>query len=189
MSLTSYQKTLVTIDVVGPCLSTLMFIFLRYSGRISHSLWLTYLFGIGIGCIWEIPFGLAGDSFLVSSFDNPLGFGVHILHAFWDSLIFLFGMYFIHIRNDNKYCGLAQLGMLIVYGLLQEFLVELAFDNHYWYYKTDNKHNPVVFTINGTGHTSVPYLIWIMFPILYLAGVFSIIDTYGPLKKNGRREI
>ena len=66
MSLTSYQKTLVTIDAVGPCLSTLMFVFLRYSGRISHSLWLTYLFGIGIGCIWEIPFGLAGDSFLVS---------------------------------------------------------------------------------------------------------------------------
>ena len=28
-----------------------------------------------------------------------------------------------------------------------------------------------------------------MFPILYLAGVFSIIDIYGPLKKNGRREI
>ena len=98
-------------------------------------------------------------------------------------------MHYIIIRNDNKYCGLAQLGMLIVYGLLQEFLLELAFNNHYWYYKTDNKHNPVVFTINGTGYTSVPYLIWIMFPILYLAGVFSIIDTYGPLKKNGRREI
>ena len=97
MSLTSYQKTLVTIDVLGPCLSTLLFVFLRYSGRISHSLWLTYLLGIGIGCLWEIPFGLAGDSFLVASFDNPLGFGVHILHAFWDSLIFLFGMYFIHI--------------------------------------------------------------------------------------------
>ena len=60
---------------------------------------------------------------------------------------------------------------------------------HYWYYKTDNRHNPVVFTINGTGYTCVPYLVWIMFPILYLAGVFSIIDTYGPLRKDGRREI
>jgi len=189
MSLTSYQKSLVTIDAVGPCLATLMFIFLRYSDRISHSLWLTYLFGIGIGCIWEIPFGLAGDDFLVASFDNPLGFGVHILHAFWDSLIFLFGMYFIHIRNDNRLCGLAQLGLLIVYGLLQEFIVELLFNNHYWYYKTDNRHNPVVFTINGVSYTCVPYLVWIVFPILYLAGVFAIIDTYGPLKRNGRREI
>ena len=189
MTLTSHQKSLVIIDALGPSLATLMFVFLRYSDRISHSLWLTYLFGIGIGCIWEIPFGLAGDSFLVSKFDNPLGFGVHILHAFWDSLIFLLGMYFIHIRNDNKYCGLAQLGLLIVFGLLQEFIVELIFNNNYWYYKTDNRHNPVVFTINGVGYTSIPYLVWIMFPILYLAGVFSIIEKYGPLRKNGRREI
>ena len=189
MTLTSHQKSLVIIDALGPSLATLMFVFLRYSNRISHSLWLTYLFGIGIGCIWEIPFGLAGDSFLVSKFHNPLGFGVHILHAFWDSLIFLLGMYFIHIRNDNKYCGLAQLGLLIVFGLLQEFIVELIFNNNYWYYKTDNRHNPVVFTINGVGYTSIPYLVWIMFPILYLAGVFSIIEKYGPLRKNGRREI
>ena len=189
MTLTSHQKSLVIIDALGPSLATLMFVFLRYSNRISHSLWLTYLFGIGIGCIWEIPFGLAGDSFLVSKFDNPLGFGVHILHAFWDSLIFLLGMYFIHIRNDNKYCGLAQLELLIVVGLLQEFIVELIFNNNYWYYKTDNRHNPVVFTINGVGYTSIPYLVWIMFPILYLAGVFSIIEKYGPLRKNGRREI
>ena len=116
MSLTSHQKLLVSVDAIGPVIFTSGFIFLRYFNRISHSLWLSYLFGIGLCCLWEIPFGIAGDDFLIEKFDNPLGFGVHILNAFWDSIIFLFGMYFIHIRNKNKICGLGQLTLLTIYG-------------------------------------------------------------------------
>tara|TARA_B110000977_G_scaffold195444_1_gene273906 strand:- start:2172 stop:2834 length:663 start_codon:yes stop_codon:yes gene_type:complete len=189
MSLTSHQQLLVCIDAIGPVVFTTGFIFLRYFNRISHSLWLAYLFGIGLCCLWEIPFGIAGDDFLIEKFDNPLGFGVHILHAFWDSIIFLFGMYFIHIRNKNKICGLGQLALLTVYGLLQEFIVEMLFNNNYWYYKTDNRNNPVVFTINDSEYTCVPFLVWLVFPILYLSGVFSIIEKYGPLKLNDRNQI
>ena len=183
MSLTKQQQFYVITDIIGPCLFTLAFSIARFRNNITHSLFLTYLFGIFIGSIWEIPFGIAGSSFLIPKFDNPLGFGVHILHSFWDSMIFLLGMYFIHIRNKNKRCGLLQLLLLIIWGLFQEFIVELSLNDKYWYYKTNNRHNPVVFTIKGVSYTCVPFLVWIIFPILYLAGVFSIIDYYGPLYK------
>jgi hypothetical protein len=189
MALTAWQQSVVAIDVIGPVIFTGLLGMMRYTNRISRSLWLTYLFGIALTSIWEISFGLAGDSFLIFKFNNPLGFSVHILHAFWDSIILLFGMYFIHIRNDNAYCGIKQLVLLTIFGLLQEFIVEVLFNDKYWYYKTDNKLNPVLFTLNGVEYTWVPFLVWATFPILYLAGTFSIIDTYGPLRLHGRREI
>ncbi len=189
MELTTWQKSVVAIDAIGPILFTGLFGIMRYRNKISRSLWLTYLYGIVLTSIWEVSFGLAGDSFLIFKFNNPLGFSVHILHAFWDSIILLFGMYFIHIRNDNEYSGLKQLLILTIYGLIQEFIVEVMFNDTYWYYKTDNKMNPVLFSLNGVEYTWVPFLVWAMFPILYLAGTFSIIDKYGPLKKNGRIEI
>ena len=189
MALTTWQQSVVAIDVIGPVIFTGLLGMMRYKNKISRSLWLTYLFGIALTSIWEISFGLAGDSFLIFKFNNPLGFSVHILHAFWDSIILLFGMYFIHIRNDNAYCGLKQLVLLTIFGLLQEFIVEVMFNDKYWYYKTDNKMNPVLFTLNGVEYTWIPFLVWTTFPILYLAGTFSIIDTYGPLRRDGRREI
>lgn len=189
MTLTNWQLSTVIVDATVPILFSIGMLGARYLNKITHSLFLTYLFGTCIGAMWEIPFGIAGDSFLIAKFDNPLGFGVHILHSFWDSIIFLFGMYFIHYRNDNKWGGLKQLGLLTLWGIIQEFFVELMYNNKYWYYKIDNKYNPVVFTIHGTSYTCVPFLVWIMFPILYLSGVFSIIESYGPLRKDGRREI
>ena len=139
MELTTWQKSVVAIDAIGPILFTGLFGIMRYRNKISRSLWLTYLYGIVLTSIWEVSFGLAGDSFLIFKFNNPLGFSVHILHAFWDSIILLFGMYFIHIRNDNEYSGLKQLLILTIYGLIQEFIVEVMFNDTYWYYKTDNK--------------------------------------------------
>jgi hypothetical protein len=186
MALTKQQQFYVITDAIGPALFTLYICISRYRRHITHSMFLTFWFGVFIGSLWEIPFGLAGDSFLVPKFDNPLGFGVHILHSFWDSMIFLFGMYFIHTRKKIKRPGHLQLLLLILWGLFQEFIVELLFNNKYWYYKTDNKYNRVVFTIKGVSYTCIPYLVWILFPILYLSGVFSIIETCGPLYKNKR---
>jgi hypothetical protein len=181
MTLTQSQTAMVVTDITIPTIATLGVCVLRGTRRITRSLFLTYWFGALIGAFWEIPFGLAGDSFLTEKFSNPLGFGVHITHCFWDSIIFLVGLWMVHIRNHNKWPGLKQLLGLVVWGLLQEFIVELIFNDRYWYYPTDNRYNQVVFTINGVGYTTWPFLTWIVSPILYLSGVMSIIDTYGPL--------
>lgn len=154
---------------------------LKYKNKITKSLWATYLWGICIGCLWEIPFGLAGDSFLVSN--SGLGFGIHITNAFVDSLIFVFGLYFIHMRNNGKYCGLLQLLLMIIWGIFQEFMVEYMFGHSYWEYRTDNKYNQVLFTMNGEKYTYIPFLVWLLSPILYLSGVFSIIEKWGSLNK------
>ena len=184
MTFTKWQLSTIVIDGSVPIVVTLGFLAAKYFGKISKSLFLTYFFGAFIGAIWEIPFGIAGENFLMFKFHNPYGFFVHILHSFWDSILFLIGMYFIHIRNRGKYCGLCQLGLLISWGLISEFIIELLYNDKYWYYNPDNKHNPVVFTIHDVKYTCVPFLVWIVFPVLYLAGVFSIIEKYGPLVKD-----
>lgn len=189
MTLTHSQTLMVVTDITIPSIVTMGVCILRGSHRITHSLFLTYWLGALIGALWEIPFGLAGDGFLTSKFPNPLGFGVHIIHCFWDSIIFLIGMWIVHLRNHNRWPGLKQLLGLVVWGLLQEFMVELIFNDRYWYYSTNNRYNQVVFTINGVGYTCYPFITWIVAPILYLSGVMAIIDTYGPLRSGTKREV
>lgn len=184
MSLTNHNKSLIIVDATIPALFTISILFLKYIRKINLSLFLTYFWGIFIGCLWEIPFGLLGDQFLMIKCHNPLGFSIFIFHAIWDSIIYLIGIYFIHIRNKNKYGGLRQLSLLVLWGILQNFLVELVLNNNYWYYQTDNKYNPVLFTINNNSFTYAPFMVWIVTPILYLSGVFAIIEKYGPLCGN-----
>lgn len=182
MTLSKKESIFVISDVIGPVLCTSVVLLKYYMNKINYSLFLTYFFGILIGCLWEIPFGLLGNHFLKFTFDNPLGFGVFVLHAFWDSLIFLVGLYLVHIRNNNRYSGLKQLSLMILWGVFQNFIVELLFNNNYWYYGLDNRYNPVLFTINDNSFTFLPFLVWIISPILYISGVFSLIEKYGPLR-------
>ena len=182
MALTQKESIFISFDLAVPIVFTLLTCLLKYFNRITKSLFLTYLWGIFIGCLWEIPFGLLGSKFLEMKINNPLGFGVHIVHAFWDSIIFLIGLYLVHIRNNNKYCGLLQLGLIILWGIFQNFIVELICNNNYWLYKTDNNYNPVLFTINGNSFTYVSFMVWVLFPIAYLSGVYTFIEKYGQLK-------
>lgn len=180
MPLTKKESIFVISDVTGPVLSTSIVLLTFYLKKINISLFLTYFFGFLVGCLWEIPFGLLGDNFLEFTFDNPLGFYAFILHAFWDSIIFLIGLYLVNIRNHNKYCGIKQLSLLILWGIFQNFVVELILNNNYWYYGVDNRYNPVLFTINNNSFTFLPFLVWIVSPIIYISGVYSILEKYGP---------
>lgn len=184
MTLTKKESIFVISDVTGPVLSTSLILLTYFLKKINFSLLLTYFYGFLIGCLWEIPFGLLGDNFLEFTFDNPLGFYAFILHAFWDSIIFLIGLYMVSIRNNNKYCGIKQLLLMILWGIFQNFIVELILNNNYWYYGVDNKYNPVLFTINDNSFTFLPFLVWIVSPILYISGVYSIVEKYGSFYGN-----
>ena len=68
MTLTKQEQFYVITDAIGPALFTLYICMSRYRRNITHSMFLTFWFGVFIGSLWEIPFGLAGDSFLVAKF-------------------------------------------------------------------------------------------------------------------------
>jgi hypothetical protein len=101
----------------------------------------------------------------------PIHFSVIVItHSLWDGGLFLLGVWFV-----LKICRTPQLVkfrfqelvILLIWGQLSEFSVELVstFSNaweyiEYWW-------NPVLFTFNGHNITLMSQLIWIIAPIVF----------------------
>ena len=92
----------VVLDILGPILYKSYIIRSLKLKRANLSFGLATVLGFLIGCTWEIPFGLLGNQFLITP-NNPLGFSIHIIHAVWDSIIFMIGLYALHIRKNARY--------------------------------------------------------------------------------------
>ena len=178
--MTTSHPICVIFDLLGPILYGLYTIFNLKIRRANISFGIAVLWGIIVGCCWEIPFGLLGDHFLVTP-NNPLGFSIHIIHAIWDSILFMFGLYIFHIRKKATYTCCKKTVYLTLYGLLSEIIVEFLFNGSYWTYRTNNSYNPVLFTIHNIGYTLIPYLVWVVAPPIYLYGIYYIEKHYGKI--------
>ena len=170
-------------QLIVPISFTLSIFSLRILRQISKSILYVYIFGIGLSLLWEIPIHIAGKTYIQYPYGNPLGHWTLPLNCIWNSIIFILGLYLVHIRNYGKWCGLLRLFCLIVWCVLLQFLTQFITDGNYSVYNKENKYNPIIFTYHGITYTSVPYLLWICMSILYLTGVFSIIEKYGSLRK------
>ena len=179
--MTSSHPICIILDLLGP----ILFILYNISGyiqkRIYGSFILASFWGVLIGCTWEIPFGILGNKFLITP-NNPLGFGIHIIHSFWDSIIFMIGLYLFHIRNTLCLWNFKKILYFTLFGLGIEVLVEFMFNGNYWTYNTHQSYNPVLFKINGIGYTLLPYLTWIISPPIYLYGIYYIEKYFGKVK-------
>ena len=181
MSLTKNQNAYVICQTMLPILYSLYVSVLRYKNKITHSFFITYWFGILLSLIWQVPEAIAGNSFMKYNFNHPLEGYSHIFSAIIDGIIFHSGLYLAHVYTKRRFCGLAELGMLIFWCLGIQFFSQLIFNNTYWKYTENNKYNMEVFKTGGIHHMAVPYLIWIIFSIFYLTGAYSLSDKYGKL--------
>ena len=172
MSLTKNQNAYVICQTMLPILYSLYISLMRYKNKITHSFFLSYWFGILLSLIWQVPEAIAGDSFMQYSFNHPLEGYSHIFTAIINGIIFHTGLYLAHVFTKNRFCGLSQLGMLTLWCLGIQFFSQLIFNNTY---------NMEVFKTGSIHHMAVPYLIWIMFSILYLTGAYSLSDRYDKL--------
>ena len=144
--------------------------------RIGRSSWLLFWIGCGIGALWEIPFYFIGPAFssdplyvLETPIPYPL-FLLHVVHCFWDGGLFMIGVLLVRMvcrRPHFVRFRVQELGVLLVWGGLQELAVELAstgssgwaFEPHWW--------NPSMFEFRGSDITLVPQLVWVAAPIIF----------------------
>jgi hypothetical protein len=171
----------VVLDLLGPILYKFYIIRSLQLKRANFSFGLATVLGFLIGCTWEIPFGLLGNQFLITP-NNPLGFSIHIIHAVWDSIIFMIGLYALQIRKNARYSTCKKIVYFTLYGLLSEIIAEFIFNGTYWTYNTTNSYNPVLFTLHTVGYTLLPYLVWLIAPPVYLYGIYHIEKHFGKIR-------
>ena len=133
---------------------------------INKFTWLLFWVGILLGLGWEIP---------LSIINAPLPLSIEIIilmitATIWDGGLFLIGYWFvIKICKEphfNRF-KLKELGVLLLYGQISSFIVEmLAVASGGWEYEV-TPWNPLLFTFLGGNITLVPQLIWFFVPIIF----------------------
>ncbi|MBU3915998.1 hypothetical protein KKA14_10730, partial [bacterium] len=153
-------------------------IFLYYSGRIQRKhLWLM-IWGFAVGSTWEFAFYFLGDTLHAMHVKWPMPIiTLHLLHTFWDAGLFIVGYWLclliLGTQNCCKTFRWIELTIMLLWGVGQEFVVELLGNGVIWEYKVQSW-NPTWITIGEQGYTLLPQLIWAVAPIVYYLGFVRI---------------
>ena len=161
--------------------------------KISTGLFLLFWSGFLLGACWEVTHAVLGDSFL--RLKNPevncfIPRWIYpILHSVSDAVLMCVGLGIAYgfsrliwgnwdkaykkITNFNIFV----LFIMLVWGVGQEIVVELLFNNKFWYY-VPNDGNPTLFTLNGTNYTVVPIMEWLVASIVFWVLTSVILKKY-----------
>ena len=153
-----------------------LFVFLYRTRRISRFSWLLFWTGCAVGALWEIPFYFIGPYFssdplyvLKTPTPYPL-FLLHFVHCFWDGGLFMVGVWLVksvcrapHFERFR----FQELGVLLVWGQLQELAVELISTGSSGWAYVPQWWNPSMFQFRGSDITLLPQLIWVAAPIVF----------------------
>jgi hypothetical protein len=167
------QKAL-AFEILFPLIIVILWLYLTITKKISPAMSKLWVIAFFLGLTWEMTFRFMGDKWM--QIKNPeikkLPKAVYaISHALQDSLLFMIGIFLAWLllgKNNNIFCDykLNVLLIFIIWGFFQEFMIELAYNGKVWEY-TPNKFNPTVWSRNGVQYTLVPYLVWIIAPIIF----------------------
>ena len=159
-------------------LATLIFLtvlILYLTKRIQKFTWYLYWVGFGLGMIWEFSMVFLTEMgifvFYIYHTPPPTHFMVTVItHSLWDGGIFLVGYALIKLIYKEEILerfNLKELTILLIWGQIQEFAVEMisTYSNAweyivYWW-------NPVLFIFNGQNITLWPQIIWFLAPIAF----------------------
>ena len=176
MDLFSANQMMWAAFIIGNSAPIIFFI-LYYFGFISKMFQL-FIIGILIGFLWEIPFGLAGDSFHLILINWPIDIPLarNITYSFIDSLIFLIGVFLARlVLKDFNFLyqfNYKALAVMVIWGSFSEFLIDLNGNGKLWLF-IENWYNPVFISINNNDLTIIPQLIWLFAPILYYLAILK----------------
>jgi hypothetical protein len=170
--------SLVWADIAVGFAIPLVTAFLYFRGRIqSRHVWLM-VWGFAVGSTWEFAFFFLGDSIHTMRTEWPLPMiTLHLSHTFWDAGLFIVGYWLcLRILKTTDCCTRfrwAELGIMLLWGAGQEFMVELMGNGVIWEYRVYDW-NPVWITVGEQGYTVLPQLIWVIAPIVYYLGFIRI---------------
>jgi hypothetical protein len=154
-----------------------IFVFFLYRiKKINKLSWYVFWVGAAIGLTWEIPMfvGSYSTTFLVTLetiSPYPFHYSVFMIsHTLWDGGLFLIGYWLVLLicrAPQFERFNAKELLILIVYGQIQELLVETgAVANSAWVF-IEYWWNPALFYVNGYPITLYPQLVWLCGPILF----------------------
>jgi hypothetical protein len=159
---------------------------LYFSGRIQLRHVGLMAWGFAVGSTWEFTFYFLGDTIHTMHTEWPLPIvTLHLLHTFWDAGLFMVGYWLcLSILKTTDCCTRfrwSELGIMLLWGAGQEFVVELMGNGVIWEYRVYDW-NPVWLTVGEQGYTVLPQLIWVVAPIIYYLGFIRINRTQSALQ-------
>ena len=186
-----------TVMITGEYIFSLTSIFTVFAlfarHKISTGLFLLFWSGFLLGSCWEVTHAVLGDSFL--RLKNPKvncfipRWIYPILHSVGDAVLMCEGLGITYGVSrliwgnwDRAYKKITNFNILVLFimfvlGVGQEIVVELLFNNKFWYY-VPNDGNPTLFTLNGTDYTIVPIMEWVVASIVFWAFTSVILKKY-----------
>ena len=186
------NRMLIIYEYAIPILIIFLWLNLTLTKRMPREMSILWIIGFVLALFWELPFRLMGDNFLEvknKKVDKYVPTPLYIIsHSIQDSILFMIGIYIAYniLGKDLKvFCNYNYIVLLIfiMWGFAQEFLVELSSNGKLWEYKP-SKYNPTVLTIKGQSYTLIPYLTWIIAPIIFWAITVNVMKNSKHCKFN-----
>ena len=153
----------------------MLIFYLKKSKRLSEAGWWCFIAGILIGSTWEIGFYFAGPHFsetpIYTQFQDFPGHPLAqtLSHSVWDGGLFMIGYWLVVLLVKDpfqKFQG-KELGIMMVFGGVQELIVELvALYSRAWTYNV-RWWNPSLFEFGYGQITPLPQLIWFVAPMVF----------------------
>ena len=161
--------------IIGFTAPIIVYILYR-TNKIDRLSWYVFWLGAAVGLTWEIPMFVGSNEttfFITLRTIRP--YPCHYLvflvcHTLWDGMLFLIGYRLVLLLSKSpRFDGfdIKELVILIIYGQIQEFMVEIgAVSNSAWVFFV-YWWNPALFYVNGYPITLYPQLSWLFGTLLF----------------------
>ncbi len=144
--------------------------------KIDRLSWCVFWLGAAVGLTWEIPMFIGSyETTFFITLETIRPYPYHYLffmicHTLWDGMLFLIGYRLVLLLSKSprfdKF-NIKELLILIIYGQIQEFIVEIgAVSNSAWTFFV-YWWNPALFYVNEYPITLYPQLSWLFGTILF----------------------
>ena len=172
----NFQDMFYFLDLLVGFTAPILAYILYRTEKIDKFSWYVFWIGAVVGLTWEIPMFVGSyetNFFIPLETIRPYPFHYIIFlisHTLWDGMLFLIGYRLVLLLSESprfKEFNLKELMILIIYGQIQEIIVEVGSISNsawtfivYWW-------NPALFYVNEYPITLYPQLAWLVGSILF----------------------
>ena len=172
----NFQDMFYFLDLLVGFTAPILAYILYRTEKIDKFSWYVFWIGAVVGLTWEIPMFVGSyetNFFIPLETIRPYPFHYIVFlisHTLWDGMLFLIGYQLVLLFSESprfKEFNLKELMILIIYGQIQEIIVEVGSVSNsawtfivYWW-------NPALFYVNEYPITLYPQLAWLFGSILF----------------------
>ena len=172
----NFQDMFYFLDLLVGFTAPILAYILYRTEKIDKFSWYVFWIGAVVGLTWEIPMFVGSyetNFFIPLETIRPYPFHYIVFlisHTLWDGILFLIGYRLVLLLSESprfKEFNLKELIILIIYGQIQEIIVEVGSISNsawtfivYWW-------NPALFYVNEYPITLYPQLAWLFGSILF----------------------